>query len=185
MQQQCQLYLLRIMCNTSYIVTFTEHYLHLWHILTDWFCCIYRTIFTGWYCYMYRKILTYVVYIYRVILLHVQDNIFMCVLYLQGDIATCTQQYLHVWSMFTRWYCYMYRTIYTCVVFIYRVILLHVHDNIYMCGLYLQGDIATCTGQYLHMWSIFTGWYCYMCRDIFICVVYKWRRNCLCRHSSN
>jgi len=51
----------------------------------------------------------------------------------------------------------MYMTIYTCVVFIYRVILLHVQDNIYICGLYLQGDIATCTVQYLYVWSIFTG----------------------------
>jgi hypothetical protein len=79
MQQQCQLYLLCIMCNISYIVTFT-----------------------------------FVAYINRLILLHIQDNI-------------------------------------------YRVILLHVQENINICGLYLQGDIATCTGQYLHVCSIFTG----------------------------
>jgi hypothetical protein len=143
------------------------------------------SIFTGWYCYMYRTIFSCVFYIYKVILLHAHSNIYMCGLCLQGDIATCTGQYIHVWSLFTGWYCYMYRTIFTYVVYIYRVILLHVQCNIYMCGLYLQGDIATCAETYLHVWSIFTGWYCYMCRDIFICVVYKWRRNCLCRHSSN
>ena len=80
-----------------------------------------------------------------------------------------------MWSIFTGWYCYMYRTIFACVFYIYRVILLHAHSNIYMCGLYLQGDIATCTGQYIHVWSLFTGWYCYMYRTIFTYVVYIYR----------
>ena len=26
--------------------------------------------------------------------------------------------------------------------------------HIYICGLYLQGDIATCAGTYLYLWSI-------------------------------
>ena len=48
----------------------------------------------------------------------------------------------------------MYSAIFICVVYIYRVILLHVQRHIYMCGLYLQGDIATCAGTYLYVWSI-------------------------------